>query len=406
MAWAGLGGLSRPEQIPEVCNLRGGSVELPTEDHPTSSFVMSLKLKAPDKLPADGVTTVAFKAWKNNLFSYLEQDVDNYLFLEGGTYETWTSLDSSRNRKRITTASASDPDHKRLLRLRASNAEYTQDHYDEEVHALILRRNAQLSKFIQLICVVCHYTESGDISSLSTSTAWIVSYLEQHYNLEKRGAHFLKVSEHQFKSGTNYQTFYREFRAAIYDNLKKRGHQIQYQNNREMESDETMSPTFEETVVLWCLEKIDPRLPAHVNKTFGHQMTGHTTLKDLQIQIFQRIGGMIQDLDDVEANRATTLNYMYPEDQPEDQVELAAFRAQPFQRGRPPFRPHGNNSYQKRSCQICRIAGRPPAIVSSHSQANCKLKNAILNAASVEEPQYDSIPFSSHDEEDDQGDGQ
>ena len=188
---------------------------------------MSLKLKAPDKLPADGVTTVAFKAWKNNLFSYLEQDVDNYLFLEGGTYETWTSLDSSRNRRRLTTASASDPDHARLLRLRASNAEYTQDQYDEEVRALLLRRNAQLSKFIQLICVVCHYTESDDISNLSTSTAWIVSYLEQHYNLEKRGAHFLKVSEHQFKSGTNYQTFYREFRAAIYDNLKKRGHQIQ-----------------------------------------------------------------------------------------------------------------------------------------------------------------------------------
>jgi len=95
---------------------------------------MSLKLKAPDKLPADGVTTVAFKAWKNNLFSYLEQDVDNYLFLEGGTYETWTSLDSSRNRRRLTTASASDPDHARLLRLRASNADYTQDQYDEEVH--------------------------------------------------------------------------------------------------------------------------------------------------------------------------------------------------------------------------------------------------------------------------------
>ena len=389
--------------------MRGGSVELPTEDHPTSSFVMSLKLKAPDKLPADGVTTVAFKAWKNNLFSYLEQDVDNSLCLEGGTYETWTSLDSSRNRKRITTASASDPDHKRLLRLRASNAEYTQDHYDEEVHALILRRNAQLSKFIQLICVVCHYTESDDISSLSTSTAWIVSYLEQHYNLEKRGAHFLKVSEHHYKSGTNYQTFYREFRAAIYDNLKKRGHQIQYQNNREMESDETMSPTFEETVVLWCLEKIDSRLPAHVNKTFGHQMTGHTTLKDLQIQIFQRIGGMIQDLDDIEANRATTINYINPGHQSEDndQVELAAYKAQSFQRARQPFRPHGNNSYQRRSCQICRIAGRPPAIVSSHSQANCKLKNAILNAASVEDSdQYDSIPFSSHDDEEDQGDGQ
>ena len=182
---------------------------------------MSLKLKAPDKLPADGVTTIAFKAWRNNLFSYLEQDVDNYLFLEGGTYETWTSLDSSTNRRRITQAAQTDPEHARLLRLR-NGADYTLEHYNEDVRALLLKRNAQLSKFIQLICVVCHYTESYDISSLSTSTAWIISYLEQHYNLEKRGAHFLKVSEHQYKSGTNYQTFYREFRAAIYDNQKKK----------------------------------------------------------------------------------------------------------------------------------------------------------------------------------------
>ena len=362
---------------------------------------MSLKLKAPDKLPADGVTTIAFKAWRNNLFSYLEQDVDNYLFLEGGTYETWTSLDSSTNRRRITQAAQTDPEHARLLRLR-NGADYTLEHYYEDVRVLLLKRNAQLSKFIQLICVVCHYTESYDISSLSTSTAWIISYLEQHYNLEKRGAHFLKVSEHQYKSGTNYQTFYREFRAAIYDNLKKRGHQIQYLNNKEMDADETMSPTFEETIVLWCLEKIDPRLPAHVNKTFGHQMTGHTTLKDLQILIFQRIAGMIQDLDDVEANRATTLNLIYSEDNPEapDHVELAAFRPQQSQRGRQTSRSYGNNSFQRRSCQICRIAGRPPAIVASHNQAYCKLKNAILNAASVDDPnEFDSIPFSDYQEE-------
>ena len=128
----------------------------------------------------------------------------------------------------------------------------------------------------------------------------------QIYRSENPKTHFLKVSEHQYSSGTNYQTFYREFRSAIIGNLKKRGHQLQYQNNRELESDETVSPTFEETIVLWCLEKIDPRLPTHVNKTFSHLMTGHTTLKDLQIQIFQHIGSMIQDLDDIEANRATT----------------------------------------------------------------------------------------------------
>ena len=132
--------------------------------------------------------------------------------------------------------------------------------------------------------------------------------LKQHKKIKheaSKGAHFLKVSELHYKQDTNYQTFYHEFRSAIYDNLKKRGHKVGYLNDKELDADETMSPTFEETIVLWCLEKIDSRLPMHVNKTFGHKMTGNTTLKDLQITIFRRIPGMLQDLNDAENNRAS-----------------------------------------------------------------------------------------------------
>ena len=371
---------------------------------------MSLKLKAPDSLPADGVTTVAFKAWKNNLFSYLEQDTENYLFLEGGTYANWTSLQEAINRKRIPELIDTDPQVVKLARKRRNDANYTQEDFDEDKITLLLKRNAQLSKFIQLICVVCHYTECDDLQALSTSATWIISYLEQHYNLEKRGAHFLKVSEISYKDNANHQTFYREFRAAIYDNLKKRGHHVQYLNNKVLEVDESLSPTFEETIVLWCLEKIDPRLPAHVNKTFGHQMTGDTTLKDLQVQIFQRIPGMIQDLDDAQANRATTLNRVQEYHEVSDtEPTLAAFRPQNSQnRGRRPqrgnFTPSGNTSgnfnASRRMCQICRLAGRPPAIVASHTQTSCKLKDAILNAASVEDiddPEDSQLPFS-HDD--------
>ena len=365
----------------------------------------SLKLKAPERLPVDGVTTVAFKAWRNNLFSFLEQDTDNYLFLDGGNYAAWTAQAESADRKRIAELHATDPEALKLQRkLNNPNpAGYTQEDLDEDKRILLLRRNAQLSKFIQLICVVCHYTEHDDISALSTSSAWIIQYLEQHYNLEKKGAHFLKVSELHYKQDTNHQTFYREFRSSIYDNLKKRGHQVKYLNDKQLEADETMSPTFEETIVLWCLEKIDPRLPMHVNKTFGHQMTGNTTLKDLQIQIFQRIPSMIQDLNDVENNRSATLNFLDFQTDPAE-PNLAAFRTQSSFRSqnarpRPPHFQNGShrsNSTRKTFCTVCRIAGRPTAISESHSTSNCRLKNAILNAASVPDELQDDqvIPFS------------
>ena len=362
---------------------------------------MSLKLKAPERLAPDGVTTVAFKAWKNNLFSYLEQDTDNFLFLPEGTYATWSAQVDTSNRRRITAIKDNDPERIRLQRkLALDNSDYGQDDFNEDMRVLLLRRNAQLSKFIQLICVVCHYTEHDDINSLSTSADWIISYLEQHYNLEKKGAHFLKVSELQYKADSNHQTFYREFRSAIFDNLKKRGHTVHYLNDKNLEQDETMSPTFEETIVLWCLEKIDPRLPMHVNKTFGHQMTGSTTLKDLQIQIFQRIPGMIQELNDAECNRSAAVNAM---SQPqEQQPSLAAFRPQANRAGR--GRPNQFNPNRRPSCNVCRAAGRPPAIVNSHSSANCRLKDALLNVASVpdELTQDQDLPFSTQTDDDEE----
>ena len=70
-----------------------------------------------------------------------------------------------------------------------------------------------------------------------------MSYLEQHYNLEKKGAHFLKVSELTYKASTNHQTFYREFRSAIYDNLKKAGHKVKYLNDKVLDTDEVV-PNF------------------------------------------------------------------------------------------------------------------------------------------------------------------
>ena len=48
---------------------------------------------------------------------------------------------------------------------------------------------------------------------------------------------------------------------------------------------EQLSPSFENAIVLWALEKIDPRLPGKVKKNYGHQMTGDITLKDIQNEI-------------------------------------------------------------------------------------------------------------------------
>ena len=84
-------------------------------------------------------------------------------------------------------------------------------------------------------------------------------------------------------------TYYKEFSAAFIENLRKKGDVVKHQGDKVLQSDEEMSPTFEDSIVLWALANIDNRLPNKVERDFGHLMTKHVTLKDLQNEIFQKI---------------------------------------------------------------------------------------------------------------------
>ena len=65
-----------------------------------------------------------------------------------------------------------------------------------------------------------------------------------------------------------------------------------------------MSPTFEEVIILWCLEKIDNRLPNLVNLAFGHKLVDNLTLKDLQEEIFAKLPQILAD-NNIEINSSS-----------------------------------------------------------------------------------------------------
>ena len=70
-----------------------------------------------------------------------------------------------------------------------------------------------------------------------------------------------------------------------------------YKNGLALTEDEKLTPSFENAIVLWALEKIDPRLPGKVKKSYGHQMTGDITLKDIQPIVFENIHLMLEELE-------------------------------------------------------------------------------------------------------------
>ena len=104
---------------------------------------------------------------------------------------------------------------------------------------------------------------------------------------------------------------------------------------------------------------------------------------------------MLQDLNDAEVNRASALNATTVTKY--DEPTLAAYRPTSNQR----FKPR-----QRRNlfCNICKTAGRPPAVFESHQPSRCKLKSALVNSILVDEDddneefEQDNYgqPFTSH----------
>ena len=332
-----------------------------------------LPLKAPNPLPADGVTTVTFKVWKNTLVAHVSQDSNHHYFLPGGSYSEWRAAEHG---SRIQQLTDDDPDKLvidgKLERLGAAA-------HRAEITKLLATRNAQLTKFVTHVATLCHHTENDDVTQHSTSLDWIFDYLKKHYGLETKGATFMNISDHVYKKGTPYQTFYKQYRASFIDNLRKQGDVVKYRNNFVLPEDEKLSPSFENAIILWSLEKIDARLPAKVKKNYGHQMTGDNTLKDIQPVIFEHIDSLLDELDQTQTSKLLA-SPLYSED-----VQLQAInvrknnnRNSVKSKFKSSFREQASGRQSRNSgqsngkyCRICHLAGSDRKVYSSHEIGNC-----------------------------------
>ena len=85
----------------------------------------------------------------------------------------------------------------------------------------------------------------------------------------------------------DFNTFYHRFKTTISKNLKKKGDKI---NDSEiLMEDEIISPTFEDVIILWCLEKVDPSLPSLMKEKFSNVLKEQQALKNIDKLIFQEV---------------------------------------------------------------------------------------------------------------------
>ena len=144
---------------------------------------------------------------------------------------------------------------------------------------LLSLRNSQLQKLLTLIYELNNQCLYEEICYNSTSFNDIISLLSIYCTEERKPARIFDLCE--IEPVEDLHAFYVQFRSAVCTNLKRKGDIVEFLNGELME-DEILSPTFEEIIVVWCLEKIHPNLPARVKQTFNDQLQGR------QFHIIQR----------------------------------------------------------------------------------------------------------------------
>lgn len=175
---------------------------------------------------------------------------------------------------------------------------------------------------------------------------------------------------------------------------------MQHKGGKVLTVDEVLSPTFEDAIVLWVLEKIDPRLPKKVRKDYEHRLAGNTYLIDLQVTIFQSIPSMLEDLDKQAGLNALAANV--------DKIPaLSAIRQSSGRGSSKPTRGgrggggqrSGKRPWSKIFCHVCHGAGKPSQVFTSHTSAMCGTFNNRDRR-----DMYASLKAMDLQEEDDEGD--
>ena len=135
----------------------------------------TIKLKEPSDLTEDNILSVAFEAWQNQTISFLEQETFHYEFVSG-MYTKQKAKQDTAVGKRISRLDDQDPEKKFIEAKTGAPAEAARP---GELNTLHIKRNSQLTKFLQHIANLCQYSEQSDILTTSTSLSWIWEYLKR-----------------------------------------------------------------------------------------------------------------------------------------------------------------------------------------------------------------------------------
>ena len=294
-----------------------------------------IKISKPERLPKDNVSEADLYAWWNELMNYLNQHDNFKLYKEKGMYSTWQPAESEEDR---------------ILSLNKD------DKGDLDM------RQRDLNNFITIIAGCCNRDHYMMVIKQSTSLKWIWEELTIIYHHQHKGKEFLSISDLQYNpSEQSPLSFYNSYRAKILENLKPQGTTIKWKNNLLLAKAETISPTFEDHILLTTLLIIDKRLPNKVKELYGPRLEQGIFLMDLKIDILSNVSKILDDIEEESNNAAIKVK------ENDYQVNFMGSRGRGRNRGR--FNSNFSRpkpQSQNKFCRLCHLQRQQRNVVLSH----------------------------------------
>ena len=297
-----------------------------------------IKVSKPERLPKENVSEPDLYAWWNELMNYLNQHDNFKLYKEKGMYSQWQPAELEEDR--IVALHKDDKD----------------GNLDE--------RQRDLNNFITIIAGCCSRDQYMMVIKQATSLKWIWNELTIIYQHQHKGKEFLSITDLEYNPSQHTPlSFYNSYRAKVMENLKPSGTTVKWKNGQTLKSAETMSPTFEDHILLTTLLIIDKRLPSKIKEVYGPRLGEGNFLMDLKVDILTNAPKLLEDLE-----AENNINVMKPHEVPD--CNIAYMGQNSYRRGRGRgrnnFYPRQQKAAGSKFCRLCHLARQPRNVVLSH----------------------------------------
>ena len=264
-------------------------------------------------------TITSYEGWRQNLIYTLSLDPNFAPFLVKGV--TWNKRGAAANRGMVTDGDAVPEAQRKTAEQKVTQLEFML---------------GQIANF-------CPILTRSTIDKNSTSLNSIWQAIRLHFHFQSSGGHFLDFADIQLKSGERPEDLYQRLIAFIEDNLLTEDGGISHHGDAIL-TDEDMSPTLENLVVLTWLRLVHKDLPALVKQRYATELRSRS-LASIKPEISQALDSLVEEVQTIQDAKV---------------MRSSGFESKFTSR---PSKAKHNPRFTKtksKSCPLCKEAGRDP----------------------------------------------